>query len=100
MSKIISPLENLIDFKVPLSFIGRLQMKSSSLAFLESRESQCPRQERLPHVFLGTSYGKIIVFKTGILKSPGDEKLVSLCLFLNKMPSISVKGNCGRNPFK
>ena len=25
-------------------------------------------QERLSHVFLGISYGKIIVFKTGILK--------------------------------
>ena len=78
VSKNISPLENLIDFKVPLSFIGWLQMKSSSLAFLESREGQCTRQDRLPHVFLGISYGKIIVFKTGILKSPGDEKLVSL----------------------
>ena len=97
MSKKISPLENLIDFKVPLTFIGRLQMKSSSLAFLESSKSQCTRQERLSHVFLGISYGKIIVFKTGILKSPGDEKL---CLFLNKMPSINMKRNCGCNPFK
>ena len=43
-------------------------MKSSSLAFLESRESQCTRQERLSDVFLGISYGKITVFKTGILK--------------------------------
>ena len=76
--KKISPLENVINFKVPLSFIGRLQIKSSSLAFLESRESQYTMQERLSHVFLGISYGKIIVFKTEILKSPGDEKRLSV----------------------
>ena len=53
-------------------------MKSNSLAFwgAEKVNRQCIslrmkysfNQERLSHVFLGISYSKIIVFKTGILK--------------------------------